>query len=47
MNVSARTCSAETGDSAQLHRLVEEAVAIARSHPDPYLQHSVEHQVRS
>ncbi|WP_286158165.1 hypothetical protein [Streptomyces sp. CB03911] len=31
---------------AQLHRLVEEAVAIARSHPDPYLQHRVEHQVR-
>ncbi|WP_329611768.1 hypothetical protein [Kitasatospora herbaricolor] len=31
---------------AQLHRLVEEAVAIARSHPDPYLRHRVEHQVR-
>ncbi|MFJ1707438.1 hypothetical protein [Kitasatospora sp. NPDC088346] len=29
----------------QLHHLVEEAVAIARSHPDPYLRHRVEHQV--
>ncbi|MFC6599138.1 hypothetical protein [Kitasatospora paranensis] len=31
---------------AELHPLVEEAVAIARSHPDEYLRHRVEHQVR-
>ncbi|MEU7392631.1 hypothetical protein [Streptomyces tanashiensis] len=30
----------------ELHHLVEEAVAIARSHPDDYLRHRVEHQVR-
>jgi hypothetical protein len=31
---------------AELHPLVEEAVAVARSHPDDYLRHRVEHQVR-
>ncbi|GAA2815796.1 hypothetical protein ACFQ0M_00225 [Kitasatospora aburaviensis] len=30
----------------ELHHLVDKAVAIARSHPDEYLQHRVEHQVR-
>jgi hypothetical protein len=30
----------------ELHPLVEEAVAIARSHPDEYLRHRVEHQIR-
>ncbi|WP_327736459.1 hypothetical protein OG749_24435 [Streptomyces nojiriensis] len=29
----------------ELHDLVEEAVAIARSHPDEYIRHRVEHQV--
>ncbi|GAA2749946.1 hypothetical protein [Kitasatospora cinereorecta] len=31
---------------AELHDLVEEAIAVARSHPDDYLRHRVEHQVR-
>ncbi|WP_431676031.1 hypothetical protein [Kitasatospora sp. KL5] len=30
---------------AELHPLVDEAVAIARSHPDEYLRHRVEHQI--
>ncbi|MDH6137354.1 hypothetical protein P3T37_006786 [Kitasatospora sp. MAA4] len=30
----------------ELHDLVEAAVAIARSHPDEYIRHRVEHQVR-
>ncbi|MGW6981362.1 hypothetical protein ACWGE1_18230 [Streptomyces sp. NPDC054932] len=29
----------------ELHALVDEAVAIARSHPDEYIRHRVEHQV--
>ncbi|MGW4814067.1 hypothetical protein ACWEPB_20820 [Kitasatospora cineracea] len=32
---------------AELHDLVEAAVVIARSHPDEYIRHRVEHQVRS
>jgi hypothetical protein len=31
----------------ELHPLIDTAVAIARSHPDDYLRHRVEHQVRS
>lgn len=31
--------------SPEMHDLVERAVAIARSHPDDYLRHRVEHQV--
>ncbi|GAB3980441.1 hypothetical protein GCM10029978_078510 [Actinoallomurus acanthiterrae] len=31
----------------ELHDLVDAAVAIARSHPDEYIRHRVEHQVRS
>ncbi|WP_345701681.1 hypothetical protein [Kitasatospora terrestris] len=31
---------------AELHPLVDKAIAIARSHPDEYLRHRVEHQVR-
>lgn len=30
----------------ELHGLVDAAVAIARSHPDEYIRHRVEHQVR-
>ena len=30
----------------ELHDLVDTAVAIARSHPDEYIRHRVEHQVR-
>ncbi|MER8188155.1 hypothetical protein [Kitasatospora sp. NPDC094015] len=30
---------------APLHHLVDEAIAIARSHPDEYLRHRVEHQI--
>lgn len=30
---------------AELHDLVDEAVATARSHPDEYIRHRVEHQV--
>ncbi len=30
----------------ELHNLVEAAVAIARSHPDEYIRHRVEHQIR-
>ncbi|MEU1454628.1 hypothetical protein [Streptomyces avermitilis] len=29
----------------ELHALVDAAVAIARSHPDEYIRHRVEHQV--
>ena len=32
---------------AGLHDLVDTAVTIARSHPDEYIRHRVEHQVRS
>lgn len=31
----------------ELHHLVDTAVAIARSHPDEYIRHRVEHQVRN
>ncbi|NRQ37403.1 hypothetical protein HII36_37045 [Nonomuraea sp. NN258] len=31
----------------ELHDLVDAAVSIARSHPDEYIRHRVEHQVRS
>ncbi|MEV6196221.1 hypothetical protein AB0M19_27935 [Streptomyces sp. NPDC051920] len=31
---------------SELHDLVEAAVTIARSHPDEYIRHRVEHQVR-
>ena len=31
----------------ELHGLLDTAIAIARSHPDEYIRHRVEHQVRS
>lgn len=35
----------KSGCPPELHDLVDAAVAIARSHPDEYIRHRVEHQV--
>jgi hypothetical protein len=36
----------QTAYPQELHGLVDAAVAIARAHPDEYIRHRVEHQVR-